>query len=88
MFFNYKILVKYRLRPNKKSEGTLCALPLWISGLPTEVVQQAKVMKTLSKIHRVNPDAIEDFRYIEIQRELKGVKWLRETIKSLKGKFA
>lgn len=88
MFFNYLNVVTYRLRPNKKSEGNTHTLRMWNSGCLDDAKEQAKTLKVLCKIHRVNPDAIEDLRFFEVKREVKGMKWLREKINALKGVFA
>lgn len=88
MIFNHHNLVKYRLRPNKKTEGTPCALRLWTSGCLDDGIEQAKVMKVLCKIHRVNPNAIEDLHYTLLNRELKGMKWIREKVAAIKARFA
>lgn len=50
--------VAYTVRPNKKTDGVKSVLPLTVKGKIEQVENQAKILKTLCKLHRVNPDAI------------------------------
>lgn len=51
--------VAYLVRPNKKTNGTPCVINLTFTGkLKGNIKNEAKLVRTLCRIHRVNPDAI------------------------------
>lgn len=86
--FKYSYIIKCIYRPNKKTNGTPCVLRITTNAPLEKKEEQLKVLKMLSIAHRVNPPAIEDFRYTEIGRELKVFAWFKEKFAELKEKFA
>lgn len=63
--------VVYRLQPNKKVPGKILALNLTFSGrLTGNTKNQAKMLRTLCGVHRVNPVAIQVQRITLIATKL------------------
>ena len=81
--FKFKYAITYKCRPNKKVPGTECAMSITTSGNLDKPEEQAKVLKMLSKIHRVNPSAIELGNYYLERREFKPLVWIKDKVKRL-----
>lgn len=81
--FKYKYIVTYKCRPNKKTLGSDCALHITTSDKLEEHGEQHKVLLMLSKIHRVNVDAIELGNYTLLKREFTPLKWLGDKAKGI-----
>lgn len=81
--FKFKYAITYKCRPNKKVPGVECAMSITTSANLDRPEEQAKVLKMLSKIHRVNPSAIELGVYHLERREFKPVQWVKDKVKRL-----
>lgn len=76
-------VVVYRVRPNKKTPGVRHVQNLTFNGkLKGNEKNAAKLLNTLCKVHRVNPDAIVMER-IELTRvRLALIEWVGNLFKS------
>lgn len=76
--FKYKYAITYKCRPNKKSEGATCALNITTGSKLENLNEQRKVLLMLSKVHRVNPNAIELGHFHLLKREFAPLKWVKD----------
>lgn len=76
--FKRKYWVAYTVRPNKSKPGAGCVTTMVLGGDMKTPREQLKVVKVLSKIHRVNPDAIELNSYELVSTEFMPLKWVKD----------
>lgn len=81
--FKFKYAISYRCRPNKKAAGSECALNITTSGKLDKLDEQRKVLLMLSKIHRVNLDAIELGNFTLLKREFAPMQWVKDKLKGM-----
>ena len=75
-----KYFVTYKVRPNKKLYGIPHALNMTVAGKMEDRKNQLRVISTLSRLHRVNPDAIELDEYELISSQLAPIQALKDKV--------
>lgn len=81
--FKHRYAIAYTVRPNKKTLGSRCVLNVTTNGSLDKQEEQRKVLLMLTKIHRVNPDAIELNTYTLEGREFMPAQWLKDKLSRL-----